>query len=57
VVTHDDSLESEARDEAQEIAAGRSGATPFALVGAVALTIAVVVAIVVGLAFLVFWLA
>jgi hypothetical protein len=57
VVPQDSSLKSEARDEAQEIAAGRSAATPFALVGVVAFTIAVVVAIVVALAFLVFWLA
>lgn len=53
----DRSLESRIREEEQEIASGRSAATPFVVVGAVALTIAVVVALVVALVFLVFWLA
>jgi hypothetical protein len=56
-VGHDNALKTQARDEAQEIAAGRSAATPFALIGMVALTIAGVVAIVVALVFLAFWLA
>jgi hypothetical protein len=45
------------RDEAQQIASGRPSATPFALVGVVAVTIAVVVSLVVAIVFLVFWLA
>jgi hypothetical protein len=45
------------RDEEQELAAGRREWTPFAMIGIVALAIAVVVAIVAGVAFLVIWLA
>jgi hypothetical protein len=53
----DSGLESRIRDEEHEIASGRSAATPFVVVGLVALTIAIVVALVVALVFVVFWLA
>jgi hypothetical protein len=49
-------LKRRVRSEEQEVASGRSAATPFAMVGAVALAIAVAVALVVGLVFLVYWL-
>jgi hypothetical protein len=56
-MSEDRGVEDRIRDEEQEIASGRSAATPFVVVGAVAVTIAVVVALVVALVFVVFWLA
>jgi hypothetical protein len=56
-MSQDRGLEDRIRDEEQEIASGRSAATPFVVIGVVALTIAVAVALLVGLVFLVFWLA
>ncbi|TML21894.1 MAG: hypothetical protein E6G28_07100 [Actinobacteria bacterium] len=45
------------RDEEQQIASGRPSSTPFVVVGVVAMAIWGVVALVVALVFLVFWLA
>ena len=44
------------RDEEQQIASGRPSATPFALVGVVALVIWSVAAVVAAVAFVVIWL-
>jgi hypothetical protein len=43
------------RDEEQQIASGRPSATPFAVVGIVAIAIWVVVALVATVAFVVIW--
>ena len=56
-VGEDDVLASGARNEEQQVASGRATETPFVVLHAVALVIAGVVAVVVGLAFLVYWLA
>jgi hypothetical protein len=56
-MSQDRGVEDRVRDEEQEIASGRSPATPFVVVGVVALTIAIVVALVAALVFVVFWLA
>ena len=55
-VGQDDVLASDARDEEQQVASGRATETPFVVLGGVALAIACVVAVIVGIAFLVFWL-
>ncbi len=52
-----DVLSSESRSEEQQVASGRAAETPFVVLHAVALAIAGVVAVVVALAFLVYWLA
>jgi hypothetical protein len=46
-----------ARDEEQQIASGRPSTTPFAVTGIVAMAIWGAAALVVGVAFLVFWLS
>jgi len=48
---------SDVRDEEQQIASGRPSSTPFVVVGVVAMASWGVVALVVALVFLVFWLA
>jgi len=55
-VGQDDVLTSGARNEEQQVASGRASETPVVVLGAVALAITAVVAAVVGIAFLVFWL-
>ena len=52
----DDVLASDARNEEQQVASGRASETPFVVLGTVALAIAGVVAVVVAIVFLVFWL-
>ena len=44
------------RDEEQQLASGRPSATPFAMVGVVALVLWAVAAIVAAVAFVVIWL-
>jgi hypothetical protein len=46
-----------ARTEEQEVAAGRTASTPFALLGSVVFLVACVVAVVLGLVSLAFYLA
>jgi hypothetical protein len=55
-VGQDDVLASDTRGGEQQVAGGRATETPLVALGAVALAIACVVAVVVGIAFLVFWL-
>lgn len=52
----DDVLSSGARTGEQQVASGRATETPFVVLHAVALVIAGVVAVAVGIAFLVYWL-
>jgi hypothetical protein len=57
-VQQDDAVSrAEGRDEEQQIASGRPSATPFAVVGVVALVVWAVAAVVAAIAFLVIWLA
>jgi hypothetical protein len=49
-------VRSGARDEEQQLASGRPSATPFAVIGVVALVIWAVAAVVAAAAFVVIWL-